>query len=136
MSALVTIRQTTTMITNHNNNNNNSQMSIRSFGITQPISMKSPDPSDNILTKNLEDTLRSYDYFESKEELSHRLDVMSKLNALVREWIRNVSLTKNVPPENADSVGGRVHTFGSFRLGVHSKGIRNVFDKRINGGGR
>ncbi|CAF1101708.1 unnamed protein product [Rotaria sp. Silwood1] len=130
MSAVVTIRQTTntTMNTNNNNNNNdnnnnnNTQTPVRSYGITQPISTKFPDPLDIIATKNLEDTLRSYDYFESSEELSHRVQVMAKLNVLVREWIRNVSLAKNVPPEIADTVGGRVHTFGSYRLGVHSKG--------------
>ncbi|CAF3233829.1 unnamed protein product [Rotaria socialis] len=137
MSAVVTIRQTTatTMNTNNNNNNtttnknsndnhnnNNSQTTVRSYGITQPISTKTPDPSDITATKSLEDTLRSYDYFESSEELSHRVQVMAKLNVLVREWIRNVSLSKNVPPEITDSVGGRVHTFGSYRLGVHSKG--------------
>lgn len=119
------------MSTNNNNNNNNnanatdnggSPAPARSFGITQPISMKLPDASDFVQTKHLEDTLRSYDYFESSEELSHRVQVMAKLNVLVREWIRSVSLAKNVPAELADSVGGRVHTFGSYRLGVHSKG--------------
>ncbi|CAF4529077.1 unnamed protein product, partial [Rotaria magnacalcarata] len=67
----------------------------------------------------------------SSEELSHRVQVMAKLNVLVREWIRNVSLSKNVPPEITDSVGGRVHTFGSYRLGVHSKGIFQVFAYQI-----
>ncbi|CAF0961548.1 unnamed protein product [Adineta ricciae] len=139
MSAVVTVRQTTTttttttttMNTNNNNNNNNnntnndnnnSQPSVRSYGITQPISTKPPDAFDHVQTQNLEDTLRSYDYFESSEELSHRVQVMAKLNVLVREWIRSVSLAKNVPAEIADNAGGRVHTFGSYRLGVHSKG--------------
>ncbi|UJR23709.1 hypothetical protein I4U23_026690 [Adineta vaga] len=135
MSAVVTVRQTTTTTTttttanttmntnnNNNNDNNNSQTTVRSYGITQPISIKLPDPLDYVQTKNLEDTLRSYDYFESSEELSHRVHVMTKLNILVREWIRNFSLTKNVPTEMVDNVGGRVHTFGSYRLGVHSKG--------------
>ena len=49
---------------------------------------------------------------------------MAKMNVLVREWIRHVSLAKNVPPDSVDTVGGRVHTFGSYRLGVHSKGLR------------
>jgi poly(A) polymerase len=129
MSAVVTVRQTTTTTTTTTtmNNNDNSQAPVRSYGITQPISMKGPDPLDYVATKSLEDTLRSYDYFESSEELSHRVQVMSKLNVLVREWIRNVSLAKNVPSEIANSVGGRVHTFGSYRLGVHSKGIENYF---------
>lgn len=105
-----------------NNNNLDGQTSVRSYGITQPISMKGPDPSDRIATESLEETLRSYDYFESDAELAHRVDVMSKLNSLVKQWIHDVSIAKNIPGETADSVGGRVHTFGSYRLGVHSKG--------------
>ncbi|CAF4309172.1 unnamed protein product, partial [Rotaria sp. Silwood2] len=125
MSTLVTVRQTTTtntnMNTNNGNNNIDSQTTVRSYGITQPISMKGPDPCDRLATENLEETLRSYDYFESDAELAHRVEVMAKLNTLVRKWIRDVSLAKNVPPEIVDTVGGRVHTFGSYRLGVHSK---------------
>ncbi|CAF3340249.1 unnamed protein product [Rotaria sp. Silwood1] len=121
MSTLVTVRQTTTtntnMNTNNGNNNIDSQSTVRSYGITQSISMKGPDASDRLATENLEDTLRSYDYFESDAELAHRVEVMAKLNTLVRKWIRDVSLAKNVPPEIVDTVGGRVHTFGSYRLG-------------------
>lgn len=125
MSTLVSVRPTSTMNTNSDNNNNtNSSTSVRSYGITQPISTKGPDPSDFVATKSLEDTLRSYDYFESSDDLSHRVQVLVRMNALVREWIQTVSLTKNIPPEIAHSVGGRVHTFGSYRLGVHSKGKR------------
>ena len=128
MSTLVSVRPTSTMNTNSDNNNNtsSSSTSVRSYGITQPISTKAPDPSDFVATKSLEDTLRSYDYFESSEELSHRVQVLVRMNALVREWIQTVSLTKNIPPEIAHSVGGRVHTFGSYRLGVHSKGKRRL----------
>jgi len=132
MSTLVTVRQTTTTTTttttmNTNNNNIDGQTSVRSYGITQPISTKGPDQSDRIATENLEETLRSFDYFESDAELAHRVDVMAKLNTLVKKWIRDVSLAKNVPPEIVDTVGGRVHTFGSYRLGVHSKGKRKIF---------
>jgi hypothetical protein len=137
MSALVTVRQTTTttttttMNTNNGNTNNNvdGQTSVRSYGITQPISTKGPDPLDRIATDNLEETLRSYDYFESDAELAHHVDVMAKLNTLVKKWIRDVSLAKNVPPEIVDTVGGRVHTFGSYRLGVHSKGKNKIFSE-------
>lgn len=116
------------MGTNKDENNdtkNDSTPATRSYGITNPISTKHPDPSDYVATKNLEDTLRSYDYFESSEELSHRVQVLSKLNELGRDWIYNVSLEKNFPPDVAQTVGGRVYTFGSYRLGVHSKGKFN-----------
>ncbi|CAF1167268.1 unnamed protein product [Adineta ricciae] len=128
MSTLVTVRQTTTTTmkssasNNPSGNDNNSPTPVRSYGITPPVSVKGPDPSDCIATDSLEETLRSYNYFESDAELSHRVEVMAKLDALVRKWIRNVSIAKNVPSEIADAVGGGVHTFGSYRLGVHSKG--------------
>lgn len=129
MSTLVTVRPTTTTTTSMNSNNGKTNVdsqttttTTRSYGITQPISMKGPDPSDIVATESLEESLRSYDYFESDAELAHRVEVMAKLNVLVRKWIRDVSLAKNVPPEIAETVGGRVHAFGSYRLGVHSKG--------------
>ena len=109
---------------NGNNNNDTAPATVRSYGITPPISTKGPEPADQIATESLERTLRSYDYFESDAELAHRVEVMAKLNTLVRKWIREVSLAKNVPPEIVDTVGGRVHTFGSYRLGVHSKGTK------------
>jgi poly(A) polymerase Pap1 len=119
------------MNTNNGNNNIDGQTSVGSYGITQPISTKGPDPSDRIATENLEEALRSYDYFESDAELAHRVDVMAKLNTLVKKWIRDVSLAKNIPPAIVDTVGGRVHTFGSYRLGVHSKGKKNFSYKSI-----
>ena len=122
MSALVTIRQTTTTKTTIMNTNSASSTPVRSYGIIKPISIKFPEPSDLVASEHLEDTLRSFDYFESNEELSHRIEVLAKLNVLVREWIRNVSLAKNMPSEIVDNCNGRVYTFGSYRLGVHSKG--------------
>ncbi|CAF4796202.1 unnamed protein product, partial [Rotaria socialis] len=82
MSTLVTNRSTATSTTSMNSNNGNinidSQATVRSYGITKPILMKGPDPSDILATESLEETLRSYDYFESDAELAHRVDVMAK----------------------------------------------------------
>lgn len=97
---------------------------LRSYGITQPISTKHPDSSDHQSSKYLEDALRSYDYFESNDELSHRIDVMRKINVLVREWIRTISCEKNISSDMIENLTDCVHTFGSYRLGVHSKGKR------------
>lgn len=34
----------------------------------------------------------------------------------------SVSLTQNLPPSAISCVGGKIFTFGSYRLGVHTKG--------------
>ncbi|QQP37598.1 Poly(A) polymerase gamma, partial [Caligus rogercresseyi] len=63
-----------------------------------------------------------YGVFDSSEALGHRMAVLSQLNVLVKEWIQEVSLEKNMPSNLAETVGGHVYTFGSYRLGVHNRG--------------
>lgn len=41
---------------------------------------------------------------------------------MVKEWILEMSLARNMPREVAEQVGGKIYTFGSYRLGVHQKG--------------
>lgn len=50
------------------------------------------------------------------------MQILSRLNCLVKEWIKEVSIKKNMPPNVAEQVGGKIYTFGSYRLGVHQKG--------------
>ena len=50
------------------------------------------------------------------------MEVLSRMNALVKNWIRDLSIEKNMPANLAETVGGCVYTFGSYRLGVHNKG--------------
>ena len=55
--------------------------------------------------------------------LNHRNQVLTILNDLVQNWIRDLSVESyKFPEELADKVGGSVYTFGSYRLGVHNKG--------------
>ncbi|XP_067680172.1 poly(A) polymerase type 3-like [Haliotis asinina] len=92
-------------------------------GVTSPISLAEPKAFDLELSSKLEETLRPFGVFESEEELAHRMEVLLKINNLVREWIKDVSRQKNNIPENKiDTFGGKVFTFGSYRLGVHTKG--------------
>lgn len=92
-------------------------------GITSPISLEGPKPVDQKLTAKLIETMRPFGVFESDEDLAHRIEVLHKVNELVKEWIKDVSRRKNNIPENRiDSFGGKVCTFGSYRLGVHTKG--------------
>ncbi len=119
---------------------------IKSYGVSVPLSSDHPTQKDNDLTAKLEDTLRKYNIFETDSELRHRMDVLYKINGLFKEWIKRISINKvklfciksvlfrmveficclmhfkNMPEEVAVKLGGKVCTFGSFRLGVNSKG--------------
>lgn len=48
------------------------------------------------------------------------MEVLRKVNDLAKQWIKEVSVKKNMP--QAENVGGKIYTFGSYRLGVHNKG--------------
>lgn len=66
--------------------------------------------------------MKPFGVFEDEEELNHRLAVLGKLNNFVKEWIAEISEAKNLPPSAISCVGGKIFTFGSYRLGVHTKG--------------
>uniref|UniRef100_UPI00398F1E3F poly(A) polymerase gamma isoform X2 n=1 Tax=Pristiophorus japonicus TaxID=55135 RepID=UPI00398F1E3F len=98
------------------------QQSQKHYGITSPISLAYPKDVDDISTQRLIEALKPFGVFEEEDELNHRLVVLGKLNNLVKEWIAEISETKNLPPSVIVNVGGKIFTFGSYRLGVHTKG--------------
>ncbi|XP_059174336.1 poly(A) polymerase type 3-like [Physella acuta] len=92
-------------------------------GVTGPLSLAEPRLQDNELTEKLVEALKPHNVFESDAELNHRLEVLAKVNDLMRDWIKDVSRQKNNIPENlVDTFGGKVFTFGSYRMGVHTQG--------------
>lgn len=98
------------------------QQTAKHYGITSPISLAPPKEPDLVLTRKLTETLRPFGVFEEELELQRRILVLGKLNTLVRVWIHEVSEAKNIPSSVIDNVGGKIFTFGSYRLGVHTKG--------------
>lgn len=92
------------------------------YGMTSPISVAEPRPEDLAATEELIKALEPYNVFESESEMNHRMSILAKLNALVKQWIKDVSIEKNIPPQMASKLGGKIYTFGSYRLGVHHKG--------------
>lgn len=91
------------------------------FGMTSAISTAYPKPVDNERTASLNDVLKKFGVTETSEELNHRMNVLSRLNMMVKDWIVEMSLAKNMPQSVAEQVGGKIYTFGSYRLGVHQK---------------
>ncbi|NXO50937.1 PAPOG polymerase, partial [Aramus guarauna] len=94
----------------------------RHYGITSPISLAPPKDVDSIYTENLIEAMKPFGVFEDEEELNHRVVVLGKLNNLVKEWISELGESKNLPPSIIANGGGKIFTFGSYRLGVHTKG--------------
>ncbi|KAK9510070.1 hypothetical protein O3M35_004933 [Rhynocoris fuscipes] len=98
------------------------QQQARTLGLTSAITLAGPKPIDILRTNELLEALKPYNVMESEEELNHRMEILSKLNMLVKDWIKELSLSRNMPESVANQVGGKIYTFGSYRLGVHHKG--------------
>ncbi|KAA0717975.1 Poly(A) polymerase gamma [Triplophysa tibetana] len=98
------------------------QQPRKHYGITSSISLAFPREIDQIYTQKLTEAMKPFGVFEGENELNHRLAVLGKLNSFVKEWIAEISETKNLPQSAVPNVGGKIFTFGSYRLGVHTKG--------------
>lgn len=48
--------------------------------------------------------------------------VLGRVATLVKKFVRKVSLARGLSEAAADAAGGRIFTFGSYRLGVHGPG--------------
>ena len=60
-------------------------------------------------------------FLKRKRNCSTGFQFGGKLNNLVKEWIREIGESKNLPQPVIENVGGKIFTFGSYRLGVYAK---------------
>ncbi|KAI9482880.1 MAG: Poly(A) polymerase central domain-containing protein [Benjaminiella poitrasii] len=94
----------------------------RQWGITPPSSIDYPSEHELKLTENLIKTLHEYGLFESDQETQKRIAVLNKLDALVKDFVYRVGRLQGLTEEEAKSAGGKIFTFGSYKLGVHNAG--------------
>ena len=65
----------------------------------------------------ISETIEPFGSFDTHDGLSHRIQVLTKLNELVKTFVRKVAEEKKIPAHLHDSLGGKIYTFGSYRLG-------------------
>ena len=51
-----------------------------------------------------------------------RKQTLQLIQKVVVEFVKQVSRSKNLPQSSVDSAGGKIFTFGSYRLGVYGPG--------------
>ncbi|KAF5102340.1 hypothetical protein D0Z03_000435 [Geotrichum reessii] len=95
---------------------------IKQYGVTPPISTTGPTPTENILNDKLIEELKKQGSFESEEATRKRVKILDTIQRLTLEFVRTVSLQKNMSEGMAKDAGGKIFTFGSYRLGVYGPG--------------
>jgi len=104
------------------NNESEQTQEYKTYGVTPPISVSPPTEKELKYTETLIETLKKFGLFESEEEARKREIVLGKLNTIVKDFVKYVSLKHHLPESVANEAGGKIFTFGSYRLGVHGKG--------------
>ena len=51
------------------------------------------------------------------------MQVLGELQQLAVQFVYNVSISKNMTENMARDAGGKIFTFGSYRLGVYGPGV-------------
>lgn len=72
------------------------------------------------LSEKLNEYLKDSNFFESEDAGQKRERVLGRLDFLVKKFVEKTA-PKNEGQENKN-YGGKIFTFGSYRLGVHDKG--------------
>ncbi|KAI4519481.1 Poly(A) polymerase [Schizophyllum commune Loenen D] len=66
--------------------------------------------------------LRAQNTFESDQESRTREIVLGRISALVKKFVTTVAKAHGLSDATANAAGGKIFTFGSYRLGVHGPG--------------
>ncbi|GAA5870059.1 hypothetical protein JCM16303_001884 [Sporobolomyces ruberrimus] len=92
------------------------------LGVTPPISITPPTVRDLEITATLIQELKDRGIYEGAEEGRNREMVLGRLNTLVKQFVYQSSLNHGLSEAKAREAGGKIFTFGSYRLGVHGPG--------------
>lgn len=93
-----------------------------SFGVTPPILVANPTPAENAINDALIKELKLRNSFEPELATRRRAEVLGTLQKMAEEFVYRVSKRKNMSEGMARDAGGKIFTFGSYRLGVYGPG--------------
>ncbi len=88
------------------------------YGVSDPITLEKSTEESVEMSKKLRNYLKESDFFESDLDAKKRERVLGKIDYLLKKFVSTQSKARG---EQKDC-GGKLFTFGSYRLGVHDKG--------------
>ncbi|KAL2838897.1 Poly(A) polymerase central domain-containing protein [Aspergillus pseudoustus] len=94
----------------------------RQWGVTPPISTTLPTPEELSANDDLIAELKSQNNFESPAETEQRKQVLQLLQRVTTAFVQMVSRKKGLSPAAVEAAGGKIFTYGSYRLGVYGPG--------------
>lgn len=97
-------------------------MSTLQLGVTPPVSLANATADEISRNDELIKELKTRGSFESESATKRRVEVLTIMQKLTEEFVYLVSKRKNMSDGMAKDAGGKIFTFGSYRLGVYGEG--------------
>ncbi|KAJ7584351.1 polymerase [Mycena floridula] len=97
-------------------------MSTGYLGVTPPIAVNESSEREKEVTLTLTEEMRRQNVFESEVDSRTREIVLGRISALVKKFVHKVCQSQGLSDAAATAAGGKIFTFGSYRLGVHGPG--------------
>ncbi|KAG9517080.1 Poly(A) polymerase, partial [Aureobasidium melanogenum] len=94
----------------------------RQWGVTPPVSTAFPTDKELAQSEALLAELKEQKSFEATEDTNKRVQVLTTFQKVTIEFVKHVGRTKGLSDSVLQNAGGKVFTFGSYRLGVFSPG--------------
>ncbi|KAI9750173.1 MAG: hypothetical protein M4579_006585 [Chaenotheca gracillima] len=94
----------------------------RQWGVTPPISSALPTEAEIVANNALVEELKRQNNFETPEETQRRTTVLESLQRITTTFVREVSKKRGLGDNIANNAGGKIFTYGSYRLGVYGPG--------------
>ncbi|MCJ1483137.1 polynucleotide adenylyltransferase [Schaereria dolodes] len=91
-------------------------------GVTPPISLNLPTNSELTANDALIAELKRQNNFEGIEETERRKATLQSIQKITIEFVKHVSRRKGLSASAIDTSGGKIFTYGSYRLGVYGPG--------------
>ncbi|KAJ5423035.1 Poly(A) polymerase [Penicillium cf. griseofulvum] len=95
---------------------------VRQWGVTPPISTVLPTKDELAANDDLIAELKAQNNFELPTETERRKQVLQLLQRVTVEFVQVVSRKKGLSPAAVEASGGKIFTYGSYRLGVYGPG--------------
>ncbi|KAL8446986.1 hypothetical protein Emed_004670 [Eimeria media] len=92
------------------------------YGLTLPISLKTGNAADLHQSVELVRVMRHKGVYETAAGARQREVVLTELSKMVSDWIYECGLEQGLDAAEARQAGGKIFTFGSYRLGVATPG--------------
>lgn len=94
----------------------------RQWGTTPSISWTLPTEKEIVQDEELTDELKRQGQYEAPGETQKKQQLLIQLQKIAVEFVKHVCRKNNMPESIINSAGGKIFTYGSYRLGAYAPG--------------